>query len=35
MPDQPAIDLAINTATTRRQWSLAQAIEGYARAGIT
>ena len=35
MPDQPAIDLAINTATTRRQWSLSQAIEGYARAGIT
>jgi sugar phosphate isomerase/epimerase len=27
-------NLAINQATTRPQWSLAQAIEGYARAGI-
>jgi sugar phosphate isomerase/epimerase len=26
--------LAINQATTRPQWSLAQAIDGYARAGI-
>jgi len=28
-------DLAINTATTRKQWRLDQAIEGYARAGIS
>ena len=28
------LDLAINQATTRPQWSLAEAIEGYARAGI-
>jgi sugar phosphate isomerase/epimerase len=27
-------ELAINQATTRPQWTLAQAIEGYARAGI-
>ena len=26
--------LAINQATTRQQWSLRQAIEGYARHGI-
>jgi len=26
--------LAINQATTRPQWSLAQAIDGYARAGV-
>jgi sugar phosphate isomerase/epimerase len=32
VPAPPA--LAINQATTRPQWSLAQAIEGYARAGI-
>ena len=35
MPDQSNLDLAINTATTRRQWSLAQAIDGYARTGIS
>lgn len=35
MSAAPAIpDLAINTATTRKQWRLDQAIEGYARAGI-
>jgi sugar phosphate isomerase/epimerase len=28
------VDIAINQATTRPQWSLAQAIEGYAKAGI-
>jgi sugar phosphate isomerase/epimerase len=27
-------ELSINQATTRPQWTLAQAIEGYARAGI-
>jgi sugar phosphate isomerase/epimerase len=32
MPDLAG--LAINQATTRPQWSLAQAIDGYARAGI-
>lgn len=32
MPVNP--DLAINLATTRPQWSLAEAIAGYARAGI-
>ena len=31
---RPDADLAINQATTRPQWSLVQAIEGYARAGI-
>jgi len=30
----PHDDLAINQATTRPQWSLAEAIDGYARAGI-
>ncbi len=31
----PEIDkLAINQVTTRRQWTLAQAIEGYARHGV-
>lgn len=34
MTDAPVPDLAINTATTRKQWTLAQAIDGYARAGI-
>lgn len=32
MPPSP--ELAINQATTRPQWSLAEAIDGYARAGI-
>ena len=26
--------LSINTATTRAQWNLSQAIDGYARAGV-
>ncbi|MGE0733865.1 MAG: sugar phosphate isomerase/epimerase family protein [Alphaproteobacteria bacterium] len=30
----PHDDLAINQATTRPQWSLAEAIDGYAKAGI-
>lgn len=34
MPEQPVPDLAINTATTRGQWTLPQAIDGYARAGV-
>jgi sugar phosphate isomerase/epimerase len=29
-----AAGLAINQATTRRQWNLAEAIDGYARAGV-
>jgi len=28
------VDLSLNTATTRKQWSLAQAIDGCARHGI-
>lgn len=35
MAEQNVVPLAINTATTRRQWSLPQAIEGYVRAGIS
>ncbi|EPC00351.1 hypothetical protein L861_13840 [Litchfieldella anticariensis FP35 = DSM 16096] len=32
--NQARVDLCLNTATTRRQWDLAQAVDGYSRLGV-